>query len=102
MPERAPTILTETVTATLVVHLDAAACQALGESRRRRGFSQKWIAIEMGITQSQLSAFERGKRLPTPELGYRWVVALGLRRRVLLVDDEEAQHAFGKSLQRHR
>ena len=95
--------IAEYITATLGVQLDAAACRALRSHRIWRGLGQKEIAWRAGITQSALSAFERGARPPPPEVAYRWIVALGLRRRILLGDDElEVQHAGRKPLNGHR
>ena len=93
----------ECITATLGVQLATEDCRALAEYRRSRHLGQKAIAWRAGITQSQLSAFERGARPPPPEVAYRWIVALGLRRRILLGDDElEVQHAGRKPLNGHR
>lgn len=97
--------IAECITAVLGVQLDAEACRSLRSHRIWRGLGQKQIAWRTGITQSQLSAFERGKRPPPPDVAYRWIVALGLRRRILLADDElEVQHAIGtcKPLNGHR
>lgn len=58
--------------------------EALRESRKQSGLSQKHVAAEMGTTQSAVSDFERGETDPQLSTIQRYARATGARVRVLI------------------
>lgn len=50
--------------------------QRIAERRIRLGYSQKLLADKVGISQSMVTAIERGSRIPTMILGAKIVKEL--------------------------
>lgn len=66
--------------------------------RKARRWTQTTTAYHAGLSQSQISAFERGRAVPTPEQARRWAKALGLSvdaldREVRNPNDKDKDHA---------
>jgi transcriptional regulator with XRE-family HTH domain len=52
-----------------------------GKLRRDAGFTQATVAAALGLSQYQVSVFERGVSLPRDQAGFRWVKFIGALER---------------------
>jgi transcriptional regulator with XRE-family HTH domain len=65
-----------------------AARQALWLRRQDLGWTQKKVAVLVGVTQSMISEWEQGQHTPSLAAFLRWATALGVETR--LVADQPA------------
>jgi transcriptional regulator with XRE-family HTH domain len=70
----------------LFVYICLVKVDLLIEARKKRGYTQEFLAGELKIHRLTLASYERGDRHPPLDLFERWCVALGF---VVLILDEK-------------